>query len=305
LSYADQASLLIGRGLIAEPALLELRLSQVNYYRLSGYLYPFRDPQSTSDAFLPGTTLEMVWRRYTFDRHLRFLVLDAIERIEVAIRSQLVYEHSCLHGPFGYTSPALMPRFHPTPQPRRGKQGTFKTSHAGLLKKINDQRGMSQEEFIRHYDATYGRQNPLPAWMAAEIMTFGAMLDFYEGTEVAVRQSVANRFGISTSVLDSWLNALRGVRNMCAHHGRLWNRVLGVRPRIPDKYKRPDWHYPVTISNDRVFGILTILRHMMRVVAPQSRWPHRLQQLLNEYPDIPRVAMGFPADWMDSPIWRQ
>jgi abortive infection bacteriophage resistance protein len=86
LSFAAQADLLLKRGLIADRTLLIDRLKNVNYYRLSGYLYPYR---LANDNYKPGTTFDKVWRHYTFDRQLRLIVIDAIERFEVSIRKIL------------------------------------------------------------------------------------------------------------------------------------------------------------------------------------------------------------------------
>src|SRR4030066_957983 len=104
LSFEQQAKLLLDRGLIApNKEVLVKRLSTVNYYRLSAYWYIFKktDPVSGNEYFAPGTTFEMIWRRYTFDRELRLLVMRAIEHVEVAIlRTQLVEYFTLLHGPF-------------------------------------------------------------------------------------------------------------------------------------------------------------------------------------------------------------
>lgn len=107
LTFEQQAGKLLGRGLVADRSALINRLKAVNYYRLSGYLYPFRNPD---DTFRSGTTLDAVWQRYTFDRQLRLLALDGIERVEVCVRTALVYHHAHKHGPFGYTVPANLPK---------------------------------------------------------------------------------------------------------------------------------------------------------------------------------------------------
>ena len=86
LTYIEQANLLLSRGLIADKNDLIKKLKAVSYYRLSGYWHPFRNP---NDTFKPGTTLEEIWKRYTFDRQLRLLVIDAIERVEVSERKDL------------------------------------------------------------------------------------------------------------------------------------------------------------------------------------------------------------------------
>ena len=84
----------------------------------------------------------------------------------------------------------------------------------------------------------------------------------------------------------------------------MWNRVLGLRPLIPRENKHPEWHQPVAISNDRVFGILTVLHFLLKQVAPQSAWKGRLLNLLARYSDVPLSGMGFPPDWAESPIWK-
>ncbi len=289
LTFADQADLLIKRGLQADPKVLEARLEVVNYYRLSGYLYPFRKPD---DTYGPGTTLDKVWRRYTFDRRLRLLVLDAIERVEVAVRSQLVYEHAHRYGPFGYEAAANLPDLK-----------VNQVKH--FLHRLDDEKRRSSETFVKHFDAKYGSHHArLPIWIAAEIMSFGVTLTLYNGVEKQIRRTLAARYGVAEAVLTSWLLSLNGVRNICAHHARLWNRVLGLPPKIPRKKKHPDWHTPTSFPNDRVFAVLTILNYQLGIVAPQSQWPQRLRNLLDEYPDVPRQNMGFPKDWEASPIWK-
>lgn len=290
LTYDQQADLLLSRGLLADRDLLVSRLQAVNYYRLSGYLYPFRN---SDDTYKPNTTLEGVWRRYTFDRRLRLLMMDGIERVEVAVRSQLAYHMAHAVGPFGYTIPANLPKLD------GDKFGRF-------LSGIYGETQRSREDFVRHFQNKYGDQHGyLPIWMATEIMPFGSLMTLFSGVAPAVKRKVAGCYGIADEVLHSWLGTLNVIRNICAHHGRLWNRELGFRPKIPNQRKHPEWHLPVAVPDNRIFAVLTVLRHMLRVVAPQSAWQSRLRQLLDEYPDIPRISMGFPRNWEVCPIWRQ
>lgn len=289
LTYSEQADLLLSRGLQADRDVLIGRLQAVNYYRLSGFLYPFRNPD---DTFKPGTTLDTVWRRYTFDRRLRFVILDAVERVEVAVRTQLVYEHVRRHGPFGYTNPAHVPK--------------LSTHQFGqFLARVFEETKRSHEVFVAHFRNKYGdRHAYLPLWMASEVMPFGAMFIFFTGVEPSIKRTIADTYGIPDEVLFSWLNVLNMVRNICAHHGRLWNRELGLRPKMPGPNKYPQWHSPAKIPNNRVFAVLTILKHLASIVASQSRWPERVRALLAEYPDIPRPSMGFPSGWEQCPIWK-
>lgn len=289
LSYEDLADLLLQRGLLADRQILINRLTTVNYFRLSGYLLPFRNP---AGGYHPGTTFETIWRRYTFDRRLRLLTLDAIERVEVAIRARVVHEHTHRFGPFGYTEPANLPNLN-TDQ------------YGRLLARIYDETQRSHEAFVRHFRNKYGDVHPyLPLWMAVELIPFGASFTFYRGVSDDIKKSVAAAFGQPNEVFESWLLAINTIRNICAHHYRLWNRTLGITPKIPRKNKHPEWHLPEPFPGDKCYAILTILKYLLNYAAPQSCWRKRLVALLEEYPEIPRADMGFPPNWEESPIWK-
>jgi abortive infection bacteriophage resistance protein len=289
LTFHKQVDLLIDRGLmVADRELLLVHLNNVNYYRLSAYWYPFRSPDET---LRPGTTFEMIWRRYTFDRQLRLLVMDAIERVEIAVRTQLTNIFTLKYGAFGHLKKDNLPNIIP----ERWNE---------LVHKIRDEAGHSQERFVEHFRQKYEKETDLPLWMAVELMTFGMLFTLFRGTESEIKRNVATVYGISAEVLTSWLHCLNQIRNICAHHGRLWNRVLGIRPAIPRRNKHPEWHAPVEVGNERLFAVLTLLRYLLAYVAPTSRWPERVKGLLADYADIPLKPMGFPGDWCDCPIWQ-
>jgi abortive infection bacteriophage resistance protein len=277
----------MARGLQADKQALIRRLKAVSYYRLSGYLFPFRN---RDDSFKNGTTLEKVWRRYTFDRQLRCLVIDAIERVEIGIRTAVVYEFSHRFGPFGYLQNSRLPNLRAS-------------EHAQFLTRTYSETLRSKERFIVHFKDKYGDSHEMPPlWMVSEIMPFGQTSTFFRGVEKEVKYAVAHEYDLAFVIIESWLFALNTVRNICAHHGRLWNRELGIKPSIPKKDRR--WHTPVQVRNNRIFGILTILKYMLNQIAPQSEWPDRLQNLLERYLDVPKGPMGFPANWEESPIWQ-
>lgn len=130
------------------------------------------------------------------------------------------------------------------------------------------------------------------------------MLTFFNGVDDGMRRTIAREYGIEDRILKSWLGALNVVRNICAHHGRLWNRELGYKILIPRKQKYPQWHTQVEIRNNRMFAIITILHFLLNRIAPTSKWPTRLRALLQAYPDVPIRWMGFPSDWEKSPLWK-
>ncbi|MBX3408120.1 MAG: Abi family protein [Phycisphaeraceae bacterium] len=296
LSFEQQADLLIRRGMVGDRALIIERLRAVGYYRLSAYWYPFRranpaKPSLPFDDLIPGTTFDEVWCRYAFDRRLRLAVMDAIERIEVSLRALLATHHSQRHGLFAYaTDSRSLPSID---------SGKFAKYREDIIK----EQARSKDPFVRHFNEKYGDSHSvLPLWMAAEVMAFGTLLTFHRGCDQDIRREVARPFGVHETVFASWLLALNTVRNICAHHGRLWNRDLGIKPKIPDKLS--EWNTPVAVTGDRVFGILTICKWSLDRVAPQSGWSDRFRALLATSPTIPIVSMGFPANWQECPIWK-
>jgi abortive infection bacteriophage resistance protein len=140
--------------------------------------------------------------------------------------------------------------------------------------------------------------------MACELMTFGNVFTLFRGIETPMKQPVAAEYGVADTVLGSWLATLNQIRNLCAHHARLWNRAFGIKPTIPRRNKHPQWHQPVPITDDRLFGSMTMLHYLLKQVAPHSQWRTRWENLLAAYPEIPIGAMGFPVNWKDSPIWQ-
>jgi len=289
LCLDDQVELLVRRGMQGDRNLMRERLAVVNYYRLSGYWYHLRMPDNT---FRSGTRFDTVWEHYSFDRALRLLVMDAVERIEVAVRTQLAYHHSrAFDDPFAYADNAA------------SLPGLNAAKRADFLGTLSDEMHRSRETFVEHFRAKYGDTHRyLPIWMATEVMSFGSVLRFYRGAPRQVQDEIANFFSMPEVVLDSWLLTLNTIRNICAHHGRLWNRSV-AKPKMPIQKSYPDWHHPVAIKGERIFGVLTICNYCLSRIAPQSRWSGRLRELLASYPRLPIRNMGFPDNWLDSPLW--
>jgi abortive infection bacteriophage resistance protein len=297
LNFRQQAQRLLERGLVA-PDIEQLteQLSIVNYYRLSAYWNPFKqiDPNTGKERFAPNTTFETIWRRYTFDRQLRLLVMETIELVEVAIlRTRMVEQFTLLHGPFGYCDPL---NFNPTFDP---------DLYNRMLSELNDAVRRSKEEFVGRFQRKYTGEKHLPLWMAVEVMTFGQLYTFFHHMHHTEQQKLALQFNLYPKVLNSWLHTLNFIRNACAHHARLWNREIPIRPLVPKIQRNPEWHDPVSFDNRRVFMVLTLLIYLLGTIDPRSDWQARLEELLNVYPEIPLRMMGFPENWHDCPIWQQ
>jgi len=290
LTFEQQADLLLSRGLIADKNELIKKLNAVNYYRMSGYFYPFQDKQT--DMFYNNVEFGKIWKRYIFDRQLRILVLDAIERLEVSVKTNTAYHFSHKYGCFGFLDLNNLPKMS-------------EDEHKNWLIKVDEETRRSKDQFVEHYFTKYGdKHNYLPMWMLVEVIPFGSMLNFYKGIEPDLKRLVAQNYNIPYQVLSSWLTSINSVRNICAHHSRLWNRVLPYKPQILAKNKYPEWH-ELIIDNSKLYSILTILKYLMDYIAPQSGWKHRLlTTLLSEKYDIPLFQMGFPDGWEKCTLWK-
>lgn len=283
LTFNQQLDLLRQRGLtVRDPARALRWLQSVNYYRLSAYFLPFKD----GEQFRPGADFNDVAGLYIFDRKLRLLVLDAIERIEVAIRTSVTYEIGHAYGAFGHTDPAnFAPRF----------------DHPRFMSELLDEERRANETFASHYRKRYAEEPHLPVWMATELLSFGTISKLYQSLDPKLRQRVAAPYKVDAQFLVSWLHTLTYARNVCAHHKRLWNRQLAIRPRLPSRSLA--WPHQVP-DNGRLYAVLVVLRHMMMVNSPNSKWVERLHDLLAAHPTVPQAAMGFPDSWQKLTTWR-
>ena len=252
LDLPQQADLILARGLVADRQALIDRLQAVGYYRLYAYLHPFKLPDNT---FVTGTTLDEVWYRYTFDRQLRLLVMDAIERVEVSVRAALVTTLTISGGPFAHLDIRRFPDAHPL-------------QHQRFLDDLRDSAQRSNEVFVEHFKATYDEFPDLPLWAAAEIMTFGSMFTLFKMSGKHVQSVISPTYAVPARVLLNWLLTVNYVRNLCAHHARMWNRELSIRPMIPFEKNDPRWHAAGTLDNRRIFTVLSLLGSCCSVLHP-------------------------------------
>lgn len=291
LSISDQLSLMEARGLIVtDRAAAEHALTHISYYRLRAYWYYFEvDPTNPAHALKPGTTLDHVLALYDFDRRLRLLINDGVERIEVAARGSWAHHLAMAYGPHGYLDPTLYSPSH---------------RYARNMTQLQDEVDRSHDSFIAHYKTTYGNPPLPPVWMAAEVMSFG-LLSKWIGTLARKRdrQAIARQMGLSERVLTSFLHHLATVRNICAHHGRLWNRRLTVTTIMPSS--PPDLATAMNASASRqIYTTLTIMLHVMAIIAPASDWRNRLIDLIEGHPTGDFTAMGFPVIWRTHTLWQ-
>lgn len=304
LSLDELVTHLASIGLQGERPMVAQRLKDVGYYRLSPYWRYFRkDPASPSSHLRDGTSIDDVWRLYTFDRELRLLVMDAIERVEIAVRSRLVQAHVSAdgHDPFSYAEDACAARAPACVAERYRK--LLNHVRRALERAVEQPDAPQLTEALRHFARTYGDTHcHPPLWLAAEDFSFGDLVTLYRGSPREVRKAVAIDFKIAEPVFESWLLTIQAMRNTCAHHCRLWNRVSGLPPKVP-RHDR-GWSEPVLGSNRHTFFALTMLAHFLGIICDGSTWARRFLALVERYPTVPRGPMGMGDGWTEHAVWR-
>ena len=303
-SYEEQLDLLTARGMVVTDRERAIDcLERIGYYRLSGYWFAFRERADADvlDRFKRGATFQNAVDLYVFDKKLRLLVLDALERIEVALRVDISHMLGRLE-PFAYQNPQL---FHDSFSVKIGKGA--RTRHREWLDKHDQLISRSREEFVRHNRLKYGL--PLAIWVACEVWDFGTMSMLFSGMREAEQDLVARKYGVGNGrTFASWLRSLNYLRNVCAHHSRLWNRNVVDQPKLPPVAEAA-WVAPFkgdTHAQARCFLLLAIARHLLQVVNPRSGWSDRMREHLQGFPDLAHLGlslqgMGAPENWMD--LW--
>lgn len=318
-SYAEQLDQLIERGMRVEDRARALDyLERIGYYRLSGYWFAFRErsgpvvllnehgskPKKLKveriplESFRTGSTFQNAVDLYVFDKQLRLLTMDALERIEIALRVDISHTLGKL-DPFAYLDPAL---FHGDFSGKLDRDSGLSRHHEWLGKHAQ-LIGRSKEEFVRHNKNKYGL--PLAIWVACEVWDFGTMSTLFGGMREAEQDAIARQYGVNNGrIFATWLRSLNYLRNVCAHHGRLWNRNIVEQPRLPSPAELP---WVLAFENNqharaRCFLLLRMTCQLLRVINPRSSWPQRMKAHLQAFPALDHIglnlaSMGAPQDW--------
>ncbi|MCF6254457.1 MAG: Abi family protein [Thiomicrorhabdus sp.] len=264
-------------------------LSSIGYYRLSAYWYPFRQRQNghVLSEFEPGTQFTKITTLYEFDRSLRLLIMDAIERIEITVRSRIIHDLTLKHDVFAHADKT---NFH------------SEFNHKQWFGQVQKEVERSRDEFITHFKQKYEGYPIVPLWCTTEIMSLGNLSRMYKGLLNEDKKSIAHYFNIHPKRLRDWLHVITYVRNVCAHHSRLWNRSLSIRP---ENVKDPLWLSPITPRNDRIFYILLILRFLMHASENGVDWKQQVEALIEQLSGDKEAlkVMGIPNNWKNHPLW--
>ena len=286
----DLIPLLKSRGLvISNEQKAKSYLTNIGYFRFIAYLYPLLKNPKTDHWYKDNATFEMALDMYRFDRKLRILLFNEIEKIEVAIRSAMN----------DLISNALGDVFWMT----NGSYFSNPTTFSKTLSLIQSELDRTKEEFIEHFKNKYTEPFP-PAWMISEITPLGVLCGIFNNlSSLRIKKIVANHFGLPLPVFSSWILVLANLRNFCCHHNRTWNKDHRI---LPADLHSPAFAWIDSTKTDpkRVYLRICIIKYLLFAISPNNNFTKKLKSLLAKYPTIDIRAMGFPADWQNEPLWK-
>jgi abortive infection bacteriophage resistance protein len=170
-----------------------------------------------------------------------------------------------------------------------------------LPDKLEQEYLRSDEKFILAFREKYTDPMP-PSWMMLEVSSFGSLSVMYSNLKPGLeKRQIANAFGLADRGFASWLHSIVYLRNVCAHHSRLWNRVMSIQPLIPRK-PHFEWINSNSVENNKTHYILSMLVYLMNRIKYENNVIERFKVLLNKYPNISPKAMGFPDEWKDESL---
>ena len=291
LTVEQQIAQLRGRGMIFnDPERAAHYLRELNYYRLSGY-WLRREADHPTHTFVPGTSFEDVLADYVFDRELKLYLLDAVERLEVSVRTRWAHQLGLRHGAHAHLDSALF------------KQRSQNWNHAAAVASLINGVEQSRERFIQHLRASYDELLP-PIWAPVEVMSLGQISRWLSTLRHAAdRNAIAEDYGLDEALLASFLHHVSVVRNICAHHGRLWDRDLPFKAQLPKKHPQA---LVDSLNHDdagHTYNTLTMLGWLIGRISPGQTWVQRVCDHIVRHPPA-CAAMRFPDDFQSRPIWQ-
>lgn len=302
LSIANQIALLKKRGMLfIDEASAPHFLQNISYYRLKGYWWDMQEDK-TLHTFKHNTYFEDIIERYNFDRHLRLILFDAIERIKISLRTKMIYHLSMKYGSLWYLDSSLFDE-----QKIEIKNNT-QTIHLHTISELRKEFSRSQEIFIKDHRKRYPDQDA-DSWKILEVASLGTLSKLYKSLkhQLPEKSTIAKEMGLNLhSELSSWLEAITYVRNIIAHHSRLWSRSMVKTPTLKLNNPIGIWiaNPLLPVQTKKPFLIISSMVYLCDFVTPGHHIKSKLLQLFDNHPTTPIYKLGFLNDWEKESLWK-
>jgi abortive infection bacteriophage resistance protein len=301
-TITDQIALLKQRGMLFKDEVQAYdSLKNISYYRLKGYWWDMQSDISLH-LFQPDTYFEDIIERYDFDRKLRLILFEGVEQVEIAMRTKLIYHLSLAYGGLWYMNPAF---FNSATKP---VNGINKTVHFHVLQELQKEFDRSQEIFIKDHQRLYPGQ-PADAWKVLEVASMGTLSKLYKNLKTILpeRGLIANEMGInSPHTFSGWLESIAYIRNIIAHHARLWGRTMIKRPSMQQNNPCGAWFTRALKQGqlDKPFSIISCMVYLCGFLNHSHDIKSKIIDLIHAYPNVPIYRLGFFNQWENEPLWK-
>lgn len=274
LNIIEQVELLKSRGLIVkDEERLLFYLNHISYYHLSVYFKAF---QGSDNKFRENTNFEDVLNIYYFDKKLRLLLLDLLERIEMSLKSALSYKMTQeKRDIFWYLSDKY----------------NYQKNNNKIVDIINKSRA-SKEIYITHFFNNYSDEN-LPVWLFFELLSFGACVAIVKGLDNSDKKVISDFYGLSKKTIQM-LHQLSVLRNSCAHYSWVWNKRFTLEVSTSPEYN----NLFIGVNTRSLYALIIFMQIFIKKISPSSDWLDKLENLIEEH-NIEIERMGFPRDWKE------
>lgn len=275
MSIDEQLENLINLGLIIDDEEEAKNfLNDVSYFRLiKAYSIGLK---KKNDKYNKNITFDMIKELYLFNSNFRQALFAQIEKVEINLRCRVANYFSCKYGNFGYENP-----------------DNFENEdyHANFIAEINNEIDRNgKAAFVKNFRDNY-ETDKLPLYALIELFSFGTLSKFYKNMKTEDKKEIAKIYGVKYTYLESWIEHISFVRNICAHYGRLYNVNLSKTPALYKQYTKQG------ITSVRVFATLICLSHILPKDRHWKDFVDLLETLFEKYPNVKIELMGFPSEW--------
>jgi abortive infection bacteriophage resistance protein len=271
---AQRVAHLRAKGLIIpRPNVAARKIELVGYELLRIYFLSRRDLNSLGRPFRPGTTYQHILQLYECDMAIRNAVTAAVGQFEILFRNAISEALSAANGGHPYYDAHLF-------------SGT--TSHLDALNSFITVYSKTKDQRAKHYRERYSAPALPPIWTLKEFLTFGAASRIFRCLNSQIRTAVSRKFGVpSDIVFMNWIACFVDLRNMCAHHDRLFNRVFQKQPSSLRSAGRP------TASPKTLKAVIECLDYVLISAGVSSRTTDIVENFILKSNAVTRAEAGY------------
>lgn len=260
--------------LIDNEAYAKRILNDISYFRLiKAYGLNLKSKNENYDG---SVTFEQIVELYLFNANFRQILFPKIEQIEINVRCRVSNYFAERYGVLGYLQ----------------KNNFSNENYYDIfLSDIEEElRRNARAPFVQNFQENY-EGGQLPIYALVEVFSFGTLSKFYKNMLNSDKKAVARTFGVGYTYLESWLESISYVRNICAHYGRLYNARLSKTPMLYKEYSE------VGIGNNRIFGVLLCMRSLLKEDSHWNIFVDQIEMLFEKYEKVDIKTMGFTKEW--------